>query len=210
MNDAAKKVVDTYKHQRTFVLLKPDAVLRGLIGKVISEFEQRGLKIVSMKMIQATAEQVENHYPIHDEKWLTRLWGKSLSGFEWIDADAGACLGSDDPLVLWKEVAEAFVGYFNSWPSIAMIIEGIQAVDMVRKIVGHTLPVKAAVWTIREKYSVDTPLIANLEKRIIHNLIHASETAAEALDEIKVRFGGEPEIFSYKLSSEDVAYNNYY
>ena len=86
-----------------------------------------------------------------------------------------------------------------------MVIEGLQAVEMVRKIVGHTLPNKADMGTIRADYSIDTPLIANVEARSIHNLIHASEIPSEAADEINLWFG-DANIISYARSDEKVAY----
>lgn len=107
-------------------------------------------------------------------------------------------------------MAESLIGYLMSGPSVAIIIEGLQAVTMVRKIVGHTLPSKADVGSIRADFSVDTPLIANLEGRAIHNLIHASELPEEVENEIQVRFGGKPEIFEYDRVEDMVAYGNYY
>jgi len=79
----------------------------------------------------------------------------------------------------------------------------------VRKLAGHTLPFKAEVGTIRGDFSVDSPAIANAEKRSIHNLFHASENPAEAANEIKLWFGGEP-IYDYLRSDEDVMYNKHY
>jgi nucleoside-diphosphate kinase len=81
---------------------------------------------------------------------------------------------------------------------------------MVRKIVGHTLPNKADIGSIRADFSVDTPLIANLESRSIHNLIHASELPEEVNAEIAVWFGGNPETFIYDRSEDAIAYGNYY
>ena len=113
-------------------------------------------------------------------------------------------------MTIGKNVAESLIGYLTSGPSVAMIIEGIQAVTMVRKIVGHTLPNKADIGSIRADYSVDTPLIANLESRSIHNLIHASELPEEVAAEIAVWFGGNPEVHTYARVEDNVAYNNYY
>ena len=87
-----------------------------------------------------------------------------------------------------------------------MIIEGIQARNMVRKIVGNTLPSKADMGTIRADYSIDTPLIANVEARSIHNLIHASETEEEAENEINLWFGEDKNIHEYMMTAEKVAY----
>ena len=90
-----------------------------------------------------------------------------------------------------------------------MIIEGIQAIDMVRKLAGHTLPYKADIGTIRGDYSVDSPSIANAESRSIHNLIHASENEKEATNEINIWFGNE-KVHNYRRAREDVMYEKYY
>lgn len=195
-----------YKKQRTFVMIKPDGVQRGIIGEILQHFEKKVMKIVAMKMIRPTEEQVRKHYPMQDAAWIERLGGKSLSGFEGLDIDPIDFLGTTDKTEIWKNVAESLVKFMTSGPVIIMIIEWLQARDMVRKIVGHTLPNKADMWTIRADYSIDTPLIANVEGRSIHNLVHASETEEEAENEIKLRFGEGTEIYTYERTDEKVAY----
>jgi nucleoside-diphosphate kinase len=66
----AQEVIAQFKKERTFVMVKPDGVMRGLVGTIISKFENRGLKIVAMKMIQATESQVRAHYPMTDDSWI--------------------------------------------------------------------------------------------------------------------------------------------
>lgn len=206
----AQEVIAQFKKERTFVMVKPDGVMRGLVGKILNKFEEKGLKIVAMKMIQATEAQVRAHYPMTDDGWIARLGGKSLGSLEGLGLDATEVFGTDDPMVIGKSVANSLIGYLQSGPGVALIIEGLQAVTMVRKIVGHTLPNKADIGSIRADYSVDTPLIANLEWRSIHNLIHASELPEEVDAEIAVWFGGNPETFAYDRTEEFVAYGNYY
>ena len=195
-----------FKKQRTFVMVKPDGVQRGLIWEILQHFEKKVMKIVAMKMIVPTEAQVRAHYPMQDAKRIKRLGEKSLGGFEWLDIDPKEFLGSNDPTEIGKEVAESLVKYMTSGPAVIMIIEGLQARDMVRKIVGHTLPNKADMGTIRADYSIDTPLIANVEARSIHNLIHASETEEEATNEINLWFGDDKNICEYTRTDEKVAY----
>jgi len=197
---------EKFKKQKTFVMIKPDGVQRWLVWNILQHFEKKVLKIVAMKMVQATEAQVRAHYPMEDEARLTRLWGKSLSGFDGLDIDPIDFLGTDDPLVIGKKVAESLIDYMLSGPVVIMVIEWLQAVDMVRKIVGHTLPNKADMWTIRADYSIDTPLVANVEARSIHNMIHASEIPEEAEQEIKIRFGNE-KFLKYTRTDEKVAYS---
>ena len=197
------------KFERTFCMIKPDGVKRGLIGDIVMRMERAGLKVVAMKMLTATEDQVRAHYPMSDDAWIARLGEKSLSSFDNIDADPAVVLGSTDTTEIGKNVAASLVEFMTSGPVVAMVVEGIQAIDMVRKLAGHTLPFKADVGTIRGDYSVDSPAVANVEMRAIHNLIHASEVSSEAETEIKVWFGDE-EVPTYSLGSKAVMYAKYY
>lgn len=201
--------VQKIKFERTYVMVKPDGVKRAVVGDIIHRFEKVGLKIVAMKMFVPTAEQVKKHYPMSDEAWVHRLGEKSVSGFDGLDVTPKEVFGTDDKDELGKGVVEGLVHYMTSGPVVAMVIEGIQAIDMVRKLCGNTLPFKADVGTIRGDYSVDSPTVANAEQRSIHNLIHASENSKEAETEIELWFGGE-KIPSYDLTSEAVMYSRYY
>lgn len=202
--------VHKVKYEHTFCMLKPDAVKRGLIGEIVHRLEKAGLKVVAMKMLVATEAQVRAHYPASDEAWVMRLGEKSLSGFDNLEGvEPKDILGSDDKKVLGADVVESLVQYMQSGPSVCMVVEGIQAVEMVRKLAGHTLPFKAAVGTIRGDFSVDSPAVANAEKRSIHNLFHASETQAEAANEMKLWFGDDT-IHDYVLGNDEVMYSKYY
>ena len=86
-----------------------------------------------------------------------------------------------------------------------MVVEGVNSVDMVRKLAGDTQPAKADVGTIRGDYSVDSPVLANEGRRAIHNLIHASGDPSEAAHEIKHWFLPE-EIHAYKRAEEDIMF----
>lgn len=201
--------LQTVKFQRTFCMIKPDGVMRGLIGDIIHRIEKSGLKVVALKMLKADADLIRRHYPMQDEAWIYRLGEKSVSGFDNLEIGPKEILGSDDRAQLGKEVADSLVGYMTSGPVVCMVVEGIQAIDMVRKLAGHTLPFKADVGTIRGDYSVDSPAIANAEKRSIHNLFHASENSAEAENEIKLWFGND-KVFEYVRSDEGVMYAKHY
>ena len=86
-----------------------------------------------------------------------------------------------------------------------MIVQGVHAVDMVRKICGVTMPYMADMGTIRGDYSVDSAAAANKEKRSVHNLVHASETPEEAANELGNWFTPE-EIHGYKRMEEDMQF----
>ncbi|WP_027717446.1 nucleoside-diphosphate kinase [Desulfovirgula thermocuniculi] len=139
--------------ERTFVMVKPDGVQRGLVGEIISRFEKRGLKIVGLKMMQVTRELAEAHYGEHR--------GKPFFA----------------PLV----------EYITSGPVVAMVLEGKNAVSVVREMMGATDPQKAAPGTIRAAYGLD----------IGRNVIHGSDGEESARREIALFFG-EGELLSYR------------
>ncbi|MBI4121134.1 MAG: nucleoside-diphosphate kinase [Parcubacteria group bacterium] len=185
-----------FKEERTFVLIKPDGVRKGLTGEIIKRFEQRDLKIVALEMFQPTRKQIDDHYP-KEQKWVTRLGEKSLSTYSKYGIDPAKELGTNDAAKIGEMVREWLVDYMTSAPLVRMVVEGVHAVDMVRKIAGPTIPSMADMGTIRGDFSADSPAIANTEKRAVMNLIHASETPEEAMHEIKHWFGEKPPIFSY-------------
>lgn len=186
-----------FKKERTFVMVKPDGVRKGLIGEIIARFEQRDLKVVALEMFMPTTEQIDDHYP-KDEKWIARLGQKTLGTYEKYGVDAKEALGTDNDLEIGKMVRGWLVDYMTSAPLVRMVVEGIHSVDMVRKICGATLPNLADMGTIRGDYSADSPAVANSEKRAVMNLVHASETPEEAEHEIKHWFGDREVIFEYK------------
>lgn len=189
------------KEEKTFVMVKPDGVRKGLIGEIIRRFEQRDLKIVAIEMFQPTREQIDGHYP-KDEKWITRLGEKTLSTYEKYGLDAKSDFGSYDPAKIGPEIRKWLVEYMTSAPLVKMVVQGVHAVDMVRKIAGDTLPYRADMGTIRGDFSNDSPALANTEKRAVMNLMHASETPEEAEHEIKFWFGEKPKMFDYKRFGE--------
>lgn len=198
------------KYERTFCMLKPDAIMRGLIGEIIHRLEKAGLKVVAMKMTVPTEEMIRAHYPASDQAWVNRLGQKGIDSFENLPhITPKEALGTDDTMALGKDVLESLIQYMQSGPVVMMVVEGLQAVEMVRKLAGHTLPYKAAVGTIRGDFSVDSPVVANTEHRAIHNLFHASETQAEAANEIKLWFGDE-KIYDYDLGNESLMYDKHY
>lgn len=184
------------KEERTFVMIKPDGVKKGLIGEIIRRFEQRDLKIVALEMFQPTHRDIDEHYP-KDSVWLTRLGTKTLSTYDKYGFDAMEDFGTTEAEKIGPEIRKWLVDYMISAPLVKMVVEGSHAVDMIRKICGPTLPNLADMGTIRGDFSVDSPAVANAEKRAVANILHASETLEEAAHEIEHWFGGK-HIHSYK------------
>ena len=192
------------REERTVVLVKPDGVKRGLIGEIVKRFEQRGLKIIALKMVTPSEEHARDHYS-GSKEWLEGMGKKTLDSFKEHNFNAKKMMGTDDPYKIGKMIQGWNVTYLSSGPVIAMIIEGMHAISTVRKLVGNTLPILADPGTIRGDFSVDTNTAANLEKRTIRNIVHASGDESESTHEIEHWFSPE-EIHDYKRSDEDVMF----
>lgn len=190
--------------EKTVVIVKPDGVKRGLIGEVIARIEKRGLKIIALKLIVSTREHAHSHYP-NTEAWLRGMGEKTLGNYAQYGKDAKKEIGTDDALEIGKMVANWNVEFLTSGPMVAMVAQGIHAVDMVRKIVGKTIPALAEMGTIRGDFSVDSPSLANFQKRALHNIVHASGDQSEAAHELQHWFL-EEEIHAYKRAEEDIMF----
>lgn len=159
--------------ERTLVLLKPDAVKRGLVGEIIMRFERVGLKIIGTKMLQPDYEHYFKHYE-DIGKMVTRRG---------------------------EEIFEATLDMMNEGPVIALVLEGIEAVSLVRKMVGGTEPKSAQPGTIRGDYSHISFAHADKEGIATPNIIHASGDEKEAEMEIGHWFA-ETEMFEYQTVHE--------
>lgn len=188
------------KHERTLVLIKPDAVQRSLIGEVIQRLERVGLKFLALKMVIPTVEQAENFYPSSQE-WLEAVGNKTIKGY----AAKGAKLDRT-PLEQGKFVKKILVDFITSGPIVAMVLQGNEAVGVVRKLVGSTEPLTSDVGTIRGDFTIDSYTSADNDKRCIRNLVHASESPQEAEREIKSWFT-EDEILKYNLVQDKILYD---
>lgn len=148
-------------YEKTFLLIKPDALQRGLVGKIISRIELKGLKLVAMKLLHVTKEQAEKQYECHKG----------------------------------KDFHHSLVEFIISSPSIAMVIEGRNAISICRKMMGKTDPLSAEPGTIRGDFSGD----------VKHNLIHGSDSKESYLNEVSIYFT-EDEIVKYSLALEPWIY----
>lgn len=174
--------------ERTLVLIKPDAVQRGLVGEIISRFEKAGLKMVAAKMVTPSEDLANKHYPTKRTEWVKGMGNKSLETYQEAGIDPKQDLGTDDPHEIGLKIQGWMVGFITSGPVMALVLEAKNAVSSVRALAGHTVPAKADPGTIRGDYSSDTPTLANKEQRPIMNLVHASGDKAEAEFEINLWF----------------------
>lgn len=191
------------EREQTLVVIKPDGVARGLVGEILRRFERVGLKVVASKMMQVTPEHAEKHYPEDRESLWKGIGGKTLENYGEMGVDAKKELGTDDPLEIGHMVRVWLHKYISEGPVFACVLEGPHAVELVRRITGHTLPLKAESGTIRGDFSFDSSYLANSAKRPIRNLIHASGDPEEAEYEVSLWFGDD-EIVSYTRADEVV------
>lgn len=157
--------------ERTLILVKPDGVERSLVGKIITRFEDAGLKIIGMKMHWADKQFALMHYT--DD--ISKRRG--------------------------EHIRKALVDYIIEGPVVAVVLEGIQAVEVVRKLSGDTESRVAPPGTIRGDFSHGSYAHADEKKGSLKNVIHASANAKEAAYEINLWFKKE-ELHSYKTVHE--------
>jgi nucleoside-diphosphate kinase len=186
--------------ERSLVLLKTDAVQRSLVGEIIKRFEQTGLKISGMKMLNATEAQLLEHYN-KDDEWYT----KKGEGIVKELTDMGKPI-EKEAIEYGKDIIRTIVNYMQESPIVALIFEGNQATAVVTKIVGTTEPTTSDVGTIRGDYTVDSFGHATYEQRAVRNLVHQSESPEEAEREIKIWFKAE-EIMNYTTAQERILYD---
>lgn len=182
------------------VVIKPDGVQRGLVGEILARFERAGLKVVALKMLRAPRQLLERHYP-DDDEFLRTVGAKTKEAFDAYGLDVRERMGTDDPREVGAQIRGWLVDFMASGPVVAAVVEGVHAVSAVRKLVGKTLPVFAEPGTIRGDFSTDSPTLANLERRPVRNLVHASGTVEEAEFEVRLWFQ-EEEIHTYRRADE--------
>ncbi len=132
-------------NERTLVLIKPDGVQRLLTGRILGRYEDRGLKLVGLKLIRVSADLAERHYAVHREKPFFR----------------------------------GLVEFITSAPLVAVVLEGPNAIAVVRAMNGATRPHEAAPGSIRGDLALETA----------QNLVHASDSSENAAAEIALWFG---------------------
>src|SRR3989344_7639021 len=187
--------------QKTVVLVQPDGVKRGLVGEIFTRFERVGVKMVALKMVWVDAALVGEHYK--DDVDYHRVVGvKTLESYSKYGFDAGETLGTADPLEIGRLVRKWNMDFLSSGPVVAMLLEGENSVEIVRKMTGHTFPQVAEPGTIRGDLGLESAMASNLKKRSTKNLIHASGTVEEAEFERKLWFR-EKAIYDYKRVGED-------
>lgn len=187
--------------EKSLVLIKPDGVQRGLIGEIIGRFERVGLKLIAIKMVHASHEDVDKHYALTEE-WMKGVYDKAKAKYE----SLGEKFPFSDHLAYGKSIKDGLVNFLKSAPIVAMVWEGEAAVSLIRKLVGATEPAGSAPGTIRGDLSHDNYALSNAQNRPIRNLIHASGNVAEAENELKIWFT-DAELYKYEHVNDRVQYD---
>ncbi len=193
-------IVNPFKYymERTLILIKPDAVARNISGQIITRLEQTGLKISGLKMSWADEKLADIHYPL-DEAWAKKLFDRTAAAYE----SAGKVFSFKSHLEYGEKIRQSLIKYLVEGPVIAIVLEGPHAVELVRKLIGHTEPRQAAPGTIRGDFaSIESYEVADGKERPIKNLIHASDSAENAMREIAVWFE-KNEVHDYKSLHQD-------
>ncbi|MBP6084854.1 nucleoside-diphosphate kinase [Candidatus Gracilibacteria bacterium] len=157
--------------QRTLVLIKPDGVQRGLIGEIISRFEKAGLKMIGLKMVHVSEDFARKHYT------------------EDLELRRGA------------KVRNMMVTAMSKEPIVAIALEGVEAIEVVRKMIGSTEPKAALPGTIRGDYAHISYGRADAQEKVVYNLVHASGDAKDASYEVPLWFS-DNELVDYKTVHE--------
>ena len=149
----------------TLVIIKPDAVKRGLVGEIIRRFERAGLKIVGMKMIKFTVELAEKFYDF-EEEWYIKVGKNLLEKAKELGIDIEKRFGTRDPYKIGKIVKSLIIEYITSGPVVAAIIEGNNAIATTRIMIGATKSFEADPGSIRGDFGLG----------FSENIIHASDS----------------------------------
>lgn len=178
--------------ERTLIVLKPDAVKKNLEGEIISRYERAGLRVVARKEVMPDKELAERHYAATDEQ-VIGMGNKTLaSARESGNYDEMIRLfETDDPRKIGEQILGWSHQFITSGKVVAFILEGENAISVVRKVTGFTDPSGAEKGTIRGDLAKDSINRANMERRASQNLVHASGNPDEAEREIVLWFGPE-------------------
>jgi len=179
--------------EQTLVLIKPDGIQQKLIGRIITRFENAGLRIAGMKMIWPDEKKAKEHYPL-DEEWSESAFRKSRETAE----KNKEKFDFKNHKEFGKFIQDGLVKFIQESPVIAIVVEAPHAIEVVRKMVGATEPRSAVPGTIRSDFaSIESYPNANKKERAVRNMVHASDSVSNARREISIWFSKE-EIHNYK------------
>lgn len=187
--------------QKTLTIFKPDVIQRQIVGEILQRFERKGFKIVGLKMLVPSKELVGEHYS-GDEAYLTEVGEKTIA----FAKERGDKVPEGTPLELGKRIRQWNIDYLTCGPVVAMVLEGPNVIEAVRKIIGRSNPILADVGTIRSDYTTDSYFLADLQGRTTRTMFHASDSVENATREIGLWFD-ENELVDYETAIEKILYD---
>lgn len=176
--------------ERTLIIIKPDALKRGLVGKIIETFENVGLKLMAAKMLRPDKKVIKNHYPGTSE-WIKEMGEKTLVSFKQSGQDVIKTFKTEDPNKLGSFIYERLIKYWMEGPIVVMVWQGPNAITVARKLRGHTIPALATPGTLHAQFSFDSSPLSASQDRVVKTFVHASGSIEEAEREIKYWFGNQ-------------------
>lgn len=188
--------------ERTLVLLKPDVLQRQLVGEILSRFERKGIKMTAIKMLNATKEQVGEHY-INEEGYLIETGEKAKKGA----IARGEDISNWNSLEQGKKIRQRNINYLTCGPIVAIVFEGFGVISQVRKILGSASPADGDIGTIRDDYSLDTYALADFLDRSTMTMLHASDSVENAERELKIWFKESEICNDYETGVEKIFYD---
>ncbi len=186
--------------EKTLLIIKPDAVKRGLMGTIVETFETVGLKLLAAKMVKPEADVIRKHYPGTPD-WIKEMGNKTLASFKESGKNPVEVFKTDDPMKLGQFVYERLIKYWQEGPIVVTVWEGPDAVVIARKLRGHTIPLLAQTGSLHAQFSFDSSTLSSGLDRVVKTFIHASGSVEEAEREIKYWF---PEIKEFKKYKREV------
>jgi len=195
-----RKAAEELRRQRTLVIIKPDAVRRGLVGEFLKRFEQTGLKIIALKLLIPTRSQLKKHFPTSKE-WVDGMGQKTSEFFQKHGLDPIDAFGTADTHKIGLKIRTWNYSHLLLGPIAIVVLEGVHAIAIVRKMIGSTIPYYALPGTIRGDFSINSPDLACYLKCACQNLIHAADSKETAEREISCWFKPE-ELVSWKRPDE--------
>ena len=172
---------------RELIFLGPDAIERKLVGKIITRFEEAGFRIIKMKMGKMPEKLARLMY-VDTEEYCRSVGEKTLKGMKENKISEGEVrktFGSLDPVEIGRHIVKWKREYETAGDIIGVIIEGNDAAKRTRAFIGYTDPSKADKGTVRGDLGNDSIMKANMEKRAVKNLLHASD---EERAEIEIKY----------------------
>jgi nucleoside-diphosphate kinase len=187
------------RHERSLVIIKPDAVARHIVGEILARFERKGLKIAAMKLVWPTVELAGRHY-VDTEEWIQSSGQRTY--------DSYVSRGMEPPMgprELALNTRRKLLESLTAGPVVVMVLEGAHVIEVVRTMRGATSPLAAAPGTIGFDYSLESYELSDAGDWAVKNIIHGSDSIENAKREMAIWFQPD-EIVNYETAITEMAY----